>query len=67
MSYLEQDNVDDHRVAGVIAASIPAPSATSVHHFVMSRIALLRIGFPFAVINAIVCHFSDSFFINNQK
>ncbi len=28
------DNASDHRVAGVIIASNPAPSATSVHHIV---------------------------------
>jgi len=32
-----RQNVDDHRVAGVIIASKHAPSATSVHHIVITR------------------------------
>ena len=40
------DNVDDHRVAGVIIASIPAPPATSVHHIVMRLFGLAFRFFP---------------------
>ena len=42
---LIRHNVRDHRVAGVIIASIPAPSATSVHHIVMPRFHSFQLGF----------------------